>query len=272
MAPKRKRIQNPAMANGTDGKGAAASSSTKEPGAGVTAGTAQQAVGQLTAAGQDADVEQAAKKPKVDAWDGRLPSKDTAEDAMHTMQHIIPKVKQTLPQALSALAGTCNSGVVKSALYEVQPLAIKDKISDGEITSFKAPWETQKCLQAVASTGLYEAAVNICWLDAQKKRSFRLICPWSDQPGRRCTPFTNASLVRLRTGLVAIPQTVRPACISQCLFQHLCWTPRFCNKVASTRDWCCQASMRWSWHGFWECTLPSSFKMRNGFADCGNVA
>ena len=177
MAPKRKRIQNPAMANGTDGKGAAASSSTKEPGAGVTAGTAQQAVGQLTAAGQDADVEQAAKKPKVDAWDGRLPSKDAAEDAMHTMQHIIPKVKQTLPQALAAWAGTCNSGVVKSALYEVQPLAIKDKISDGEITSFKAPWETQKCLQAVATTGLYEAAVNICWLDAQKTKKLPFDLP-----------------------------------------------------------------------------------------------
>ena len=157
------------MASGTDGKGAGAAGSNKEPGAGVTAGTAKEAAAGVTAAVQDAEVVQPAKKLKVVTWDGKLPSNDAAEDAMHTMQHIIPKVKQTLPQALAAWAGTCNSGVVQTALYEVQPLAIKDKISDGEITSFKAPWETQKCLQAVATTGLYEAAVNICCFNAQRK-------------------------------------------------------------------------------------------------------
>ena len=195
MPAKRNRVENPAMASGTDGKGAGAAGSNKEPGAGVTAGTAKEAAAGVTAAGQDAEVGQAAKKLKVVTWDGKLPSNDAAEYAMHTMQHIIPKVKQTLPQALAAWAGN-------TALYEVQPLAIKDKISDGEITSFKAPWETSKCLQAVATTGLYEAAVNICWLDAQKtKLPFDL--PMERPAWSTVYTIYERQLVRLRTDLVA---------------------------------------------------------------------
>ena len=196
MSPKRKRVETRAMANGTDGKGAGAAGSNKEPGA-------EEAAAGVTAAGQDAEVGQAAKKLKVVTWDGKLPSNDAAEDAMHTMQHIIPKVKQTLPQALAAWAGTCNAGVVNTALYEVQPLAIKDKISDGEISSFKAPWETSKCLQAVATTGLYEAAVNICWLDAQRKTKLPFDLPMERPAWSTVYTIYERQLVRLRTDLVA---------------------------------------------------------------------
>ena len=52
MSPKRKQVETRAMASGTDGKGAGAAGSNKRP-AGVTA------------AGQDAEVGQAAKKLNV---------------------------------------------------------------------------------------------------------------------------------------------------------------------------------------------------------------
>ena len=58
MSPKRKRVETRAMANGTDGKGAGAAGSNKEPGA-------EEAAAGVTAAGQDAEVGQAAKKLKV---------------------------------------------------------------------------------------------------------------------------------------------------------------------------------------------------------------
>ena len=47
MPAKRNRVENPAMASGTDGKGASAAGSNKEPGA-------EEAAAGVTAAGQDA--------------------------------------------------------------------------------------------------------------------------------------------------------------------------------------------------------------------------
>ena len=98
-------------------------------------------------------------------WNETLPSNDAAEDAMLTMQHLIPHVQRNLPHALGPWAGSYNSHVAKEFLHEVQPQASVDQ---GELTSFKAPWETEKCLQAVATTGLYEAAVDVLWLQARK--------------------------------------------------------------------------------------------------------
>ena len=120
----------------------------------------------VTAAGVTAE-EPPAKLQKL--WDGVLPNSDAAEDAMLTMVHLIPKVHSQLPVALASWAGSCNKHVVKESLFQVEPLKIKGTMEDGELTSFKAPWETDKCQQAVATTGLYEAAVNITWLDARQR-------------------------------------------------------------------------------------------------------
>ena len=129
------------------------------------------------AAGVTADSdENPSKVLKPMSWNETLPSHDVAEDAMLTMRHIIPQVIQKLPEALASRAGSCNAHVISDCVYQVQPLAIKAKIGDGEISSYKDPWSSEICLHAVTTTGLYEAAVNICWLDAlqQAKLPFDL--------------------------------------------------------------------------------------------------
>jgi len=102
------------------------------------------------------------------AWDGVLPSADVAQDAMLTMCHIIPEVHAKLPVALASCVGSCNEHVVRPRLFEVRPLSIKGVVGEGEMTTFKAPWDARQCKQSVATTGLYEAAVNVTWLDARQ--------------------------------------------------------------------------------------------------------
>jgi hypothetical protein len=127
--------------------------------------------------------ERPAKVPTIThPWDGSLPSDDAAEDAMLTMRHIIPEVVTKLPEALASWAGSSNSHVISANLYEVQPLAIKESVAEGELATFKAPWQTSQCLQSVETTGLYEAAVNVTWLDAQKKLKLPFDFPM-ERPG-----------------------------------------------------------------------------------------
>ena len=79
-------------------------------GAGATAETASSASG--------TSQEPPNKKPKLSTpWDRVLPGNDAAEDAMITMQHVIPEVLQKLPAALTAWAGTCNAHVVKKGCF-----------------------------------------------------------------------------------------------------------------------------------------------------------
>ena len=98
------------------------------------------------------------------AWSGTLPADDAAEDASTTMKHIITDVQAELHGALVLAAGQANAHVVAAQLHQVQPLQIKEKLKDGEVSSFKAPWTKQQCLQSIKTTGLYEAACNILWL------------------------------------------------------------------------------------------------------------
>ena len=107
------------------------------------------------------------KKVAKISWDGNLPPWDAAVHAMPTMCYIIAALQEQLPGKLAEI-GDCNSHVVNQNVWQVPPLAIKatGTAADGELTSFKAPWDATQCKHAVATTGLYEAACNIFWLDS----------------------------------------------------------------------------------------------------------
>ena len=70
------------------------------------------------------------------------------------------QVQQELPEALGLTSG--------QHLWEVRPLKITDqevKVDKQEMRSYKPAWSKSECLQSLASTGMYEASGNACWLD-----------------------------------------------------------------------------------------------------------
>ena len=117
--------------------------------------------------------------PKVTkaAWTGELPADDAAEDAMETMRHLIPEVHKELPEALASWSGTANAHLVKDKIYEVPPLSIKGTLEEGELSTFKEPWNSTRCVEAVSTTGLYEAALNVIWLDARQTQRLPFTLP-----------------------------------------------------------------------------------------------
>ena len=81
------------------------------------------------------------------------------------MRHVMQAVLDELPAALRSAVGNASSN--PTTLFDEQPLQIKDKLADGELSTFRAPWQRAQCLMAVKSTGLYEAACNLFWLDVR---------------------------------------------------------------------------------------------------------
>ena len=57
-------------------------------------------------------------------------------------------------------------GSPTSSAHELRPLEMPaDTQKNAAMTSYKAPWETAFAQASLASNGLYEAAVNIMWLN-----------------------------------------------------------------------------------------------------------
>lgn len=85
--------------------------------------------------------------------------------------------------AFASWAGTCIQPVVNNALFQVERLKAKGTVGYGELTSDNAPGDTDTCQHAVANTGLYEAAVNITWLDARQRTKIPFDVPMTKLAG-----------------------------------------------------------------------------------------
>ena len=96
---------------------------------------------------------------------------------METMRHLIPEVHKELPEALASWSGTANAHLVKDKIYEVPPLSIKGTLEEGELPTFKEPWNSTRCVEAVSTTGLYEAALNVIWFDARQTQRLPFTLP-----------------------------------------------------------------------------------------------
>ena len=96
---------------------------------------------------------------------------------METMRHLIPEVHKELPKDLASWSGTANAHLVKDKIYEVPPLSIKGTLEEGELSTFKEPWNSTRCVEAVSTTGLYEAALNVIWLDGRQTQRLPFTLP-----------------------------------------------------------------------------------------------
>jgi hypothetical protein len=114
-------------------------------------------------------------KVAANAWDGRLPPNDFQQDAEPTIRHVMQVVHDELPSALRSAVGAANA--MPETLFDVQPLQIKDTLADGELSTFKPPWQRAQCLMAIKSTGLYEAACNLFWLDCRSAHRLHFDLP-----------------------------------------------------------------------------------------------
>ena len=135
------------------------------------------------------------------AWDGQLPPDSAPQDALLTMRHVMQAVLDELPAALRSAVGNASSS--PTTLFDEQPLQIKDKLADGELSTFRAPWQRAQCLMAVKSTGLYEAACNLFWLDVRAAHRLNLTSPSSDLLEAPCMRCSNVRSLRALPVLVA---------------------------------------------------------------------
>lgn len=85
------------------------------------------------------------------------------------MAHAIPTEHSQFLVAVASWAGICNQLVVNNSLFQVELLNAKGTMGYEYFTSYNAPWEADTCQPVVATTGMYEAAVNITWLDARQR-------------------------------------------------------------------------------------------------------
>lgn len=89
------------------------------------------------------------------------PGPSTAgKNARDNMKFICPYVLQELPKAMNL-----HFKIGCASMPATPPLAI---MSDGGLVkSFKEPWQPKHCVDAIKSTGLYEAGGNLCWVDPE---------------------------------------------------------------------------------------------------------
>ena len=96
------------------------------------------------------------------------PSIDDAENAVvaENLAKILPHVKTSLRQWLKNDKDFALQ-FRDQPVYMHAPLDIKSKasMSEHEMASYKPPWDVQQAKTSVQSTGMYEAAGNLLWLN-----------------------------------------------------------------------------------------------------------
>jgi hypothetical protein len=118
--------------------------------------------------GDDADVE----PPSVDVVQTRLvgptlPKNDEEKRAVNLpalMKRLIIFTRSELNAAIQSDA-RLSVQFGKDSFWKVLPLAIKDKGSREDLVGYKSPWDQGLCQTAATQTSMYEAVVNIDWLD-----------------------------------------------------------------------------------------------------------
>ena len=89
------------------------------------------------------------------------PTPSTAgKNARDNMKLICPYVLQELPNAMRQ-----HFKVNADSMSATPPLNIVAE--GGPVKSFKEPWQPKHCIDAIKSTGLYEAGGNLCWVDPE---------------------------------------------------------------------------------------------------------
>lgn len=96
-----------------------------------------------------------------------IPADDThltGADLYQLMKRITASVRAGLTDMLCSSSPEFKQFRGGVEVHEHQPLPIPDGESDA-MTSYKAPWTSAQAQSALSGTGLYEAAVNILWLN-----------------------------------------------------------------------------------------------------------
>ena len=89
------------------------------------------------------------------------PAPSTAgKNARDNMKLICPYVLQQLPKAMRQ-----HFKVGVDTMSAALPLSIVAE--GGPLKSFKEAWQPKHCVDAIKSTGLYEAGGNLCWVDPE---------------------------------------------------------------------------------------------------------
>lgn len=89
------------------------------------------------------------------------PGPSTAgKNARDNMKFICPYVLQQLPKAMRL-----HFTIGCESMVATPPLEIIG--GGGPVKSFKEPWQPKHCVDAMKSTGLYEAGGNLCWVDPE---------------------------------------------------------------------------------------------------------
>ena len=68
-------------------------------------------------------------------------------------------------QVLARIPTVLQLSVKGDMLHTVQPLDIHSTIDKGRLTSYKEPWRQERCTQALATAGMYEAGASLLWVD-----------------------------------------------------------------------------------------------------------
>ena len=90
-------------------------------------------------------------------------SSSAATPARSILSGVIPWVKFNLREYMKSHKELFNTSE-DSPLYEHQPLAIKSSFSKDALKSHKAPWNSNSAADSLATTDMYEAAGNLCWV------------------------------------------------------------------------------------------------------------
>ena len=67
-----------------------------------------------------------------------------------------------MPRLALMLSKDKSYGAGSLPLHEQPPLTITT--NKNELSNFKEPWQRERCMTAIATTMLYEASANICWI------------------------------------------------------------------------------------------------------------
>ena len=98
----------------------------------------------------------------------RIPKDGTessaATPARSVLSGVVPWVQQSLREYMKSHKELFNASG-DHPLWEHQPLEIKSTISKTTaLKSYKAPWNQSSAADSLATTGMYEAGGNVCWV------------------------------------------------------------------------------------------------------------
>ena len=132
---------------------------------------------------------------------------------------------------------------------------------DGELTSYKAPWETDKCQHAVATTGLYEAAVNITWLDARQRTKIPFDLPMTKSALSAVHNIYERQFSKEAGGLGGVTPNAASRLYFPVSIPGLFWMLTSWKRHASMRAWFCLEDMLSSMPGMLACIWPCKLKV-----------